>query len=394
MRPTLLYASPLPPEQSGIADYSAALLPALAERYDITLMAKHGSSLPAALRERFPIQPDARGEFDRTLLHLGNSPPHHDTILAEFRRRPAPVLLHDVVLFFLIAGLEGERPDFLAQVAAHSGPRAIAALRPWLRSGGDVRAFPQPERVPLNEEIIDRAPLLLVHSEFALRAIRAHRPSALVVRLPMIDMTADQTPDRDAAAALLHQRLSIDPGAFVVASFGFIIPTKQNQVVAEAVLELDRPGGRPVIYVMAGVGASADSLIGPRVRKTGWLPPDLYAALLARADLVANLRYPSMGESSIALVSAMAAGRACLVSDLGSYAELPADVVCRLPARPLEARAAVRAAIERAMTDPAWTRELGERARRHVRQYHAPGVVARELSAALESFAGFQPTTA
>lgn len=394
MRPTLLYASPLPPERSGIADYSAALLPALVAHYEVTLMAKDANALPATLRGRFAVQADGRGSFDRKLLHLGNSPLYHDTILAEFRRAPAPVVLHDFVLYYLVAGVDGGRPDFLARVAAGSGPAAVAALRPWLRTGGDLLLFPHPERAPLNDEILERAPLLLVHSEHARRAVLAHRPAARVVRLPMIDMSDGEALDREEAAALLRERLSIDPSAFVVASFGYIAPTKQNHVVAEAVRSLDRPHGREVVYVMAGTGDSADPLLGPRVRKTGWLPPDLYAALLARADLVANLRFPSMGESSITLVHAMAAGRACLVTAIDSFGELPEDVVHRLPATAHDARAALRAAIERGIAEPEWAEALGERARRYARAHHAPEVVARELSAALESAAAFQPTTA
>ena len=39
-RPTLAFVSPLPPDRSGIADYTADLLPALADHYDITLVSR------------------------------------------------------------------------------------------------------------------------------------------------------------------------------------------------------------------------------------------------------------------------------------------------------------------------------------------------------------------
>src|SRR5690606_8314326 len=37
-RPKLAYLSPIPPERSGIADYSAGLLPELARHYDIEII--------------------------------------------------------------------------------------------------------------------------------------------------------------------------------------------------------------------------------------------------------------------------------------------------------------------------------------------------------------------
>ena len=36
----LAYFSPMPPERSGVADYSALLLPALSQRIDVTVVAR------------------------------------------------------------------------------------------------------------------------------------------------------------------------------------------------------------------------------------------------------------------------------------------------------------------------------------------------------------------
>ena len=44
------YFSPMPPERSGIADYSALLLPALGDRLDVTVV-KRGRKKAAAASE-------------------------------------------------------------------------------------------------------------------------------------------------------------------------------------------------------------------------------------------------------------------------------------------------------------------------------------------------------
>ena len=55
--------SPMPPERSGIADYSALLLPALRQRCDIVVV-KRGSKRPP------------RG-VDLSVYHIGNNPEAH-----------------------------------------------------------------------------------------------------------------------------------------------------------------------------------------------------------------------------------------------------------------------------------------------------------------------------
>ena len=69
--------SPLPPSPSGIADYVAESLPALARHVDVRLVAETPEAVAPALRERWSVvAPGAVPESDLDLYHLGNSPPH------------------------------------------------------------------------------------------------------------------------------------------------------------------------------------------------------------------------------------------------------------------------------------------------------------------------------
>jgi len=61
------YFSPLPPERSGIADYSALLLPALGELVDVRVMPYGETTAPAGT--------------DVCLYHVGNSPEAHGWIV-------------------------------------------------------------------------------------------------------------------------------------------------------------------------------------------------------------------------------------------------------------------------------------------------------------------------
>src|ERR687885_744694 len=97
------YYSPLPPERSGIADYSALLLPALEGLIDVDVV-RRGRTRPVAA--------------DVALYHVGNDPDSHGWIVDALRRRPGVVVLHEFVLHHLVAGLTIGRKDGHAYLAA------------------------------------------------------------------------------------------------------------------------------------------------------------------------------------------------------------------------------------------------------------------------------------
>ena len=50
-----------------------------------------------------------------------------------------------------------------------------------------------------------------------------------------------------------------------------------------------------------------------------------------RCDLVFNLRYPTNGETSAALIQAMGLEKPCVVTDIGWFSEIPDDAVIKVP---------------------------------------------------------------
>src|SRR5262249_44147701 len=104
------YYSPMPPERSGIADYSALLLPSLRRRVDVEV-ARRGKH--------------ARG--DVALYHVGNDPESHAWIVEALRREPGVVVLHDFVLHHLVAGMTLARKDGSGYLAAMERDGGIAA---------------------------------------------------------------------------------------------------------------------------------------------------------------------------------------------------------------------------------------------------------------------------
>ncbi|MGQ9746111.1 MAG: glycosyltransferase [Dissulfurimicrobium sp.] len=98
----LAYVSPLPPEKSGIADYSAELLPELSKYYDIDVVVAQNKVSDSWTRENLPIRDvkwfcENAHNFDRILYHFGNSP-FHSHMFDLLTKFSGVVVLHD---FFL-----------------------------------------------------------------------------------------------------------------------------------------------------------------------------------------------------------------------------------------------------------------------------------------------------
>ena len=132
-KPKLAYVSPLPPERTGIANYSAELLPALREHFAIELITDQPVvSLPSGASD-LPVRSvawfKAHGhEFDRVLYQFGNSP-YHEHMLDLVHSYPGVVMLHDFFLCSLLADceLKERRPGAWTQALYHShGYQAVA----------------------------------------------------------------------------------------------------------------------------------------------------------------------------------------------------------------------------------------------------------------------------
>ena len=108
-------------------------------------------------------------------------------------------------------------------------------------------------------------------------------------------------------------------------------------------------------------------------------------SLMAACDVLVNLRFPTMGETSGSVIRALSLGKPLVVSDVGWFPELPDDVALKVPVDEFEVRdARGRARVRRRARHD----ELGAAARGYVEREHALERVADSYVAALEAAAG------
>ncbi len=390
-RPRLAYVSPLPPARTGIAGYSAALLPALSAFYRIDLVAERGEEGYCQQTGGYLVR-DAdwlrqhAADYDRVLYQFGNSA-FHAWMVPLLRDVPGVVVLHD----FFLGGLF----DALDQAADRRGRKAEAlfashgypALLRWQSEPDAVN-----ERYPCNRPVLEHARGVLVHSAESCRLARCWLGE-------YGDRGWQQVPLARALPARItgyeaRKALGLAQEAFLVCSFGLLAPTKLNHRLLNAWLASDLaldPSARLLFvgapadedYVQRMLACASSPAQRARITITGWVEDDTYALYLAAADVAVQLRTSSRGESSAAVLDCMGYGLPTIVNAHASMAELPVGAVWQLPDHFEDGQ--LVAALEGLRACAPARSELGEYARAYVVREHAPEHCARAYYHALQA---------
>jgi glycosyltransferase involved in cell wall biosynthesis len=349
------YYSPLPPSRSGIADYSALLLPALRERLDV-VVARPG---------RFRRAPKA----DLALYHVGNDPVEHGWIVEALRRNgvPAVVALHEFVLHHLVSGITLARGDvegYCAALERDARPEGrelgLAVQQGRIEPLWETRA----QEFPLAREVLDLATELIVHSRYVEGLAREAGYERPIRRVPM---PAWPVP------AIVPEPVDGRP---VLGCFGHVNESKRVPQLLEAFARLG-PEARLLL-----VGSWSPRLppieLPANVIRRDYVPEAELWSLLAACDAVVSLRWPTMGETSAAAVRALSLGKPLVVSDVGAFRELPDEVAIKVPVGDGEVDALVDA-----MRRAAGNEEMSAAARRVAETEHRLDRVADLYAGAL-----------
>jgi glycosyltransferase involved in cell wall biosynthesis len=363
------YYSPLPPERSGIADYSAMLLPELEKRIDVEV-ARRG-------RRRW-----GRGApgGDVALYHVGNDPRHHAWIVEELRRRPGVVVLHDFVLHHLIAGMTVGRGDADAYLDAMQ--REAGVVGRMLAHGVIDGLLPpawerRAHEYPLTGEVLSHATGVIVHSTYVERRVRDQGFGGPVWRIPL---AAWPIPAEVPDAGLPKDRL-------IVGSFGHLNPAKRVPKLLEAFRRFQERRPEGLLLLVGSVAPGVDFELPADGLHFDYVSEDRLWSLLAATDICVSLRYPTMGETSGIAVRALEAGCPQIVSDIGWFSELPEEVALKVPVGGDEVDV-LAAQLERLAGDSDLRAAMAAAARAHGVRGHGLERVADAYVAALEEAAG------
>jgi glycosyltransferase involved in cell wall biosynthesis len=357
----------LPPAQNGIADYAYRVAAGLAAYYEsVALCLDPFARTPSGIRVMDPEQASGLSQARTCFVHqLGNNW-DHTFVLRTALANPGIVVLHDLKLLFLYESL-GLTGDEMLLAMARSNPYA-----------GRARALPfaleaRKQRFDhllfdMLADVVSTAKAIVVHTTFARNVLRRHFGPSASTKTHVIPHFAIE--GNAESREMARTRLSLEADWFVVVTTGFATRTKRFDLLVEALDELTALHRR-VIWVQAGSlrpnEYDLESLVDryPRVRAitrfTGYLPERDLDGYVRAADVLVNLRFPSVGESSGSLARALAAGSCCIVSDTAGYRELPDSVVVKIP--PYRGSEPLAAALLELLERPALRSQYSQNAR-------------------------------
>jgi len=366
------YFSPMPPEQSGIADYSALLLPALRERIDVTVVRRGKKTAP-------------RGT-DLALYHVGNNPDAHAWIVDALRKRPGVVVLHDFVLHHLVAGMTVGRRDGHGYLDLMEREHGVVG-RLLAHGVLDKRIPPlwesRPADFPLPTFVLDHATALIVHSRYVRDHARASGYAGPIAVVPHPAWpAADVTPARVGSGT-------------VVGCFGVVNASKRIPELLRATASVRKEHRDLTLLLVGSTSPGFDlerrlqrlGLDDAGLVREGWVDESRLWALMAGSDVLVNLRHPTMGETSGSVVRGLSLGKPVVVSDVGWFSELPGDVALKVPPDDDEV-ATLTAALELLAGRDDVREAMGARAAELAERDHDVEHVADLYVAALETAAG------
>ena len=394
-KPRLAYLSPLPPVQSGIADFSAQFLPSLSEYYQIDVISSQGAVSDDWILANCSVRDVAWFErnahrYDRILYHFGNSN-FHGHMFPLLEKIPGVVVLHDFYLGNVVEYLQthGGWTNFWTTRLVHShGYSAIKLLLTLENRLGATWNY------PTNFSVLDNAQGIIVHNEHARKLCAEFYPSYDANDWKVLPLA--KSPNSATGREIARIKLGLPQNAFLVCSFGFAQSTKLNDRLLNAWLASSLADNAECYLVFVGgisEGAYGEELqrnirsllTSGRVQITGFVPSETYEDYLQAADIAVQLRAQSRGETSAAVLDCLAHGIPTIINAHGSMAELPHRATICLQDNFSDDD------LTNALND-LWSNEslrskVGQAGQKLIEECYAPGLVAKKYFNAIEKFA-------
>jgi glycosyltransferase involved in cell wall biosynthesis len=338
----LAWFTPLAPVPSGIASYSAMVLPAVAEAHTVELFVDDPVwTARAAERIRsadgFTVVPSSDGTifpahdflprhlgrpYDLVVYQMGNAG-CHDYMWAYAVRYPGLLVLHDAQLHQSRAAAllrQGRKADYRAEFAAcHPGtPTGVAD---WVIAGFGNAGAPL---WPLTGVLLRASRAVAVHFDQLAAELREAHPDVGVhtIRLGSPDLLATSPAPADPAAS---------DRPLVLAAFGLITPEKRIPQILRALGEIRRTGAPPFRLRLVGAAVPhydvrADAVehgVADLVDIVGYVDDAAFDRHIVESDVCCCLRWPTNREASGPWIRALAAGKPTIVNDLTHLVDVP-----------------------------------------------------------------------
>jgi glycosyltransferase involved in cell wall biosynthesis len=391
--------SPLPPERTGVAQFSACVVPALARIAEVRVWTSEPQwdvdfAVPVSKLPDDDAPWRILQDADINVYNIGNNRDFHARIWELSRSLPGVVILHDFCLQHLFAGhYLGQTHNsevWLQHMSRLYHAEGYRAAQSFLSGGCSTEELAA--KYPLTPLATEDALGVVVHTRDAFDRMSAMVPCP--VEYAPLPYPATRGSQRKRWEDAQSRRPSGPP--FRIVLCGYLGPNRRIEAIINALTDL--PGHeqfRLDIYGTLWDPQAVRNLIhsaglSKEARFHGFVE-DLDSAL-AGADLALNLRYPSMGEASWAQLRNWDHALPSLVTRTGWYESLPEDSV--LFVRPEHEVEDIQTHLRAFLAEPGKFQRIGLNGRRRLEEQHSPEQYATKLLELAVQAVEFQPRLA
>lgn len=335
----IAWVSPFPPELSGISNYSAKLIPEMSKYVQVDLITDQ-IDLNIENKHQYQIR-DFRylqknfSSYKEVFYNIGNNPIHKSTYKFAIQN-PGTVILHDLYIqpflehSFLRSENSKERQLFYDVFVNNYGYR-LKEIQNKTTHGIPSDLW----KYMCSDELVRNTKRTIVHSRWAKRQFSDNLPVEVIPH--RTEVLRSPPLDEINSFKRLH---NIQDSNIVFSVLGFLNKNKQLDGVYKSIKIL-RSKGYPILLLFGGELSEEICLDKNLIRDlknefwikiTGHLDDNSYKQALFSSDLIVNLRYPSMGETSGILIEAISGNIPILIINQNQYSELADDNIFRISA--------------------------------------------------------------
>lgn len=343
----IAYITPLPPQKTGIATYSAELLPALDKYFNIDIFTDAKECNDIVLNSRFNIYDFKEFEFkvneyEMVIYQMGNSSFH--TYIYKFAMKyPGIVVLHDFFLSGLIHYIGNNEKNkqniFIENLIYSHGYRGYK----YFKDNGFENTY---WKYPLNKKILDSAQGVIVHSKYAIELYNKFYGNKNDILIKSINQIRKKEKLINIEEKLeIKKELNFQKDDFIIVSFGFLAETKLNHLIIEAYrMLLDEINNNKIKLVF--VGALPDTSYKELLKRlidenslksitiTGFIDDNDYDKYMKIADIAIQLRCKTRGETSRAVLDCLSNGIPTIINNYATFKDYNNDIVYKLSEQP------------------------------------------------------------
>lgn len=331
----LAIVTPWPNQKTGIANYIYKLVPFLSKVYEIDIFVdnqKKNDYVNNDYGGLYDIEElnTLHNNYKEIIYQMGNNSEFHKKIYEYSLIYHGITEIHDYILhpfFYHAYFLKNKTSIYRAALETGYGEKG---LQHYKKVKNRIEC-PNEIEFPMSHTLCNSSKAVIFHNHWSKDQINSD--NAYIVPLACFDKEDFMDDIKKSLYNNLSRKIDRKENEVIIGCFGFVNANKRPEKIIDAIIALIKKDYKVKLIFF---GNSNDEKIYRMIESkkmkdyifiTGYLEKGEYELGLEMCDIVVNLRYPSMGESSATLCEAFKYGKPVLVSNINQYREFP-DEVC------------------------------------------------------------------